>query len=539
MNASADSAGPGYDVFVSYAHADCAAVGALVAALRAGGLKVWFDESEIPAFAAIAQRIAQGLAQSKAFLAYYSKTYPTRRGCQYELMTAFVAAQAATRGLERLLVVNPESSDVHIQPINLHNTKYLSGPTTSEALTAGSAAISAHLSTLVGSFGPPAALTPPQWYPSRGIGSTRFVGRVEQMWEIHSRLNDDTAPFAASRDTAGVAQITGLGGVGKSLLAEEYALRFGAAYPGGIYWLRALGSDATGESSLARLEAARIDQYSVIGAQLQLLPGNSPADLEGQLRYHFQNRGKRGLWVVDDMPAGLPVDTLRSWFAPHPLLKTLFTTRSREYTAIAAEVALGVLPEDDAYALLTSRVKSSGAAEESAARATIQALGAHALALDVAAAALTNYEGTTSFQDFARELEIPDADSLELAANLADTLPNGHEKSIATTLLGAIRSASEPARDVLRLASLLAAAPIPEPLLIVIPAGPRGQSGPQGGWSEADASMKFRLAVMTCNVTRSLTDRKLASGWSTRSLRVSCATSLGESRAPRLSALPR
>ena len=39
------------------------------------------------------------------------------------------------------------------------------------------------------------------------------------------------------------AQVRGLGGIGKSLLAEEYALRFGAAYPGGIFWLRAYGND--------------------------------------------------------------------------------------------------------------------------------------------------------------------------------------------------------------------------------------------------------------------------------------------------------
>ena len=37
--------------------------------------------------------------------------------------------------------------------------------------------------------------------------------------------------------------MSGLGGVGKSLLAEEYALHFGAAYPGGVFWLRAYGND--------------------------------------------------------------------------------------------------------------------------------------------------------------------------------------------------------------------------------------------------------------------------------------------------------
>jgi hypothetical protein len=36
-----------------------------------------------------------------------------------------------------------------------------------------------------------------------------------------------------------MVQLTGLGGVGKRLLAIEYVRRFGAPDPGGIYWLRA------------------------------------------------------------------------------------------------------------------------------------------------------------------------------------------------------------------------------------------------------------------------------------------------------------
>ena len=37
----------------------------------------------------------------------------------------------------------------------------------------------------------------------------------------------------------GLVQVQGMGGIGKTLLADEYALRFSAAYPGGIFWLSA------------------------------------------------------------------------------------------------------------------------------------------------------------------------------------------------------------------------------------------------------------------------------------------------------------
>jgi hypothetical protein len=60
-----------------------------------------------------------------------------------------------------------------------------------------------------------------------------------------------------------------MGGVGKSLLAEEYALRFSAAYPGGIFWLRALGNDATRPALTPdQQEAVRSDEFRNVGIQL-------------------------------------------------------------------------------------------------------------------------------------------------------------------------------------------------------------------------------------------------------------------------------
>ena len=77
------------------------------------------------------------------------------------------------------------------------------------------------------------------------VGSTRFVGRLKEMWEVHSLLHaGDVAQITgAAAATGGIGQVQGLGGVGKSLLAEEYALHFGAAYPGGVFWVRAYGND--------------------------------------------------------------------------------------------------------------------------------------------------------------------------------------------------------------------------------------------------------------------------------------------------------
>src|SRR5262249_51137772 len=80
----------------------------------------------------------------------------------------------------------------------------------------------------------------------------------------------------------------------------------------------------------------------------------------------------------------------------------------------------------------------------------------------------------------------------DLAAELSASLPNGHEKNIAATLLHSVKRTREPARDLLRLASLLAAAPIPETMALVI-LGHASQMDPQ------PARTNFRLAAADVN----------------------------------------
>ena len=89
-------------------------------------------------------------------------------------------------------------------------------------------------------------LTRPHWFGSNmRLGSNRFVGRVADLWAIHSGLLKHNFAMITGSGT-GLVQVQGMGGIGKTLLAEEYALRFGAAYPGGVFWLRATSD--TGEA---------------------------------------------------------------------------------------------------------------------------------------------------------------------------------------------------------------------------------------------------------------------------------------------------
>jgi hypothetical protein len=235
-----------YDVFLSHAWVDGDRPQQVAEALRKAGVRVWFDAAEINDFISITRAVAQGLAQSKALLAYYSATYPLRRACQWELTAAFLAAQAEGDPRRRVLVVNPEKQADHVHPIELRDAKFRTLPShDGAALQELVQSIVKHVALLDGPLADINPLIAPHWYGTTPVGSTHFVGRMKEMWQVHSLLHaGDVAQVSnATAATGGIGRISGLGGVGKSLLAEEYALHFGSAYPGGVFWLRAHGND--------------------------------------------------------------------------------------------------------------------------------------------------------------------------------------------------------------------------------------------------------------------------------------------------------
>src|SRR5664280_1678944 len=456
-----------YDIFLSHAWKDGERPQHIADALTAAGLRVWFDADEIDDFASITHAVTEGLAKSKALLAYYSATYPLRRACQWELTAAFLAAQTEGAPRRRVLVINPESGADHIHPIELRDAKFRGAPNTDGEMQQLVQAIVKHVAQLSGPLADIHPLGAPNWYGMTPVGSTRFVGRLKEMWEVHSLLHaSDVAQITgAAAATGGIGQVQGLGGVGKSLLAEEYALHFGAAYPGGVFWLRAYGNDdAKAALGPEEREALRADQVRGMAERLGIdTHGLTAEQLEGALSRKIASEGKDCLW-----------------FAPHALARTLITTRSREYGALAKGIDLSVLTPDEAYQLLTSRRKPVGKDEEGQARELAKDLGYHALALDLTASALMSSVAAEPFSDFRAKLARPDKDALVLAETLADALPNGHEKSIAQTMLRSISGLGKEARehsnnrdaeaglDFLRLASVLAVAPIPASLVIAV-----------------------------------------------------------------------
>ena len=464
-----------YDIFFSYSHADKDEVMPICRALRAAGLDVWIDKTEVKDGASITRSLVEGLARSKVLLAYYSQNYPRSRACQWELTAAFLAAQHDGKGRpeRRIRIIKPKGVPVEIHPVELQDARYrsVSVPASPDEIRKMVESVKAHVDGIAGVFGEIRALKPPAWYGRRGVGYSRFVGRIPYLWQIHSALHaSEYSVITGAPAASSVDYVHGMGGVGKSLLAEEYARRFGAAFPGGVFWLSAFGNDdsKTGMGADER-EAERAGQIRQIASALGIqVDGRSPEEIEGSLLWELGKRGEPFLWVVDDLPSGMDEGTVQRWLAPHPLGKTLITTRSQEYDSLGLQVRLDVLLPDEAYELLTSRREPVGAEEEVSARRIVEDLGYHALAVDVAGAAIHASSVVLPFADFEKELasSASDDDVLEFAGELTGTLPHGHEASIASTFLKSIdRLESEEGLDFLRLASRLAVAPIPATLI--------------------------------------------------------------------------
>ncbi|MFF1307395.1 TIR domain-containing protein [Streptomyces sp. NPDC058307] len=307
-----------WDVFLSYSRSDVERVRPLARALRDGGLDVFTDETGVASFTGISDTIRRELARSKALLAFYSTGYPEREACQWELTTAYLAGLGEGDPRRRVMVVNPERGTGHIHPVELRDARHASPEDLAVLVTD----VRAHVAGISG----PMTLTEPRvrrWLLGAPRPRPEFLGRLSELWQVHSALHAHAAPLVTGRAAAHAVQIRGMAGIGKTLLAQEYALRFEAAYPGGVYWVNGEAYD---------------DSVRSLGAQ--------------DLFEYFDALGEPFLWVVDGVPAGRSTTgEIAATAAPHPLGHTLFTLRSRSYDGLGTPVDLGPLDASHARVL--------------------------------------------------------------------------------------------------------------------------------------------------------------------------------------------
>jgi TIR domain/Tetratricopeptide repeat/NB-ARC domain len=206
-----------------------------------------------------------------------------------------------------------------------------------------------------------------------GGSGPRLPGSVPRVWNIPARNPQFTGRdqmLVALREAltggerAVVQALQGMGGVGKTQLAAEYAWRFAGAYELG-WWVDAEQGGLIG------------DQLAALGIALGCVESGTRieavrAAVLGELR-------DRGRWLLVFDNAQVPED-LAGWLPGGG--HVLITSRERRWAQIAAPVEVDVLARDESVALLTGRV--NGLAEADAGRLAAE-LGDLPLALAQAA----------------------------------------------------------------------------------------------------------------------------------------------------------
>jgi Domain of unknown function (DUF4062)/Tetratricopeptide repeat/NB-ARC domain len=270
--------------------------------------------------------------------------------------------------------------------------------------------------------------------PARNPG---FTGRDGMLAAVRERL--------LAGDRAVVQALQGMGGVGKTQLAIEYAHRFADSYDV-AWWVNAEQAGLIG------------DQFAALGAALGCAePGAGTEAVRAAVLGELHQRG-RWLLVFDN--AETPAD-LAGWL-PGGSGHVLITSRERAWAEVAVPVEVDVLARAESVAILRDRVSRLSAADADRLAAE---LGDLPLAVAQAAGFMT-------------ETGMPAAEYLDLlatrAGKLLDQTPPGssYPRSLAavTRLAAGRLYAEDPAAaELASVCAFFAPEPVPDDLFTSAP----------------------------------------------------------------------
>lgn len=212
---------------------------------------------------------------------------------------------------------------------------------------------------------------------------TTFTGRAESLDRLDSILLADKP--AAVVQAAGRAAVQGLGGVGKTSLAAEYAYRFGNLYAG-VCWCPA----ETPTSLLKALATLAVELGATVTGD-----DNLETAAKAALRRLAEQRAT-WLLIYDNVTSPDEIKDL----LPLGGARVLITSRFSDWGNFASKVSLDVMSADEAVDFLERR---TGKKDESGARKLGETLGYLPLALDHAAAYCEQSDNT--FAMYAAKVE--------------------------------------------------------------------------------------------------------------------------------------
>jgi len=278
------------------------------------------------------------------------------------------------------------------------------------------AAALAHLEALpLDSPPPPAPLPTDSRMPY--ARNPMFVGREDDLRQLAVTLK--------AGDTAAIGQIaaaTGLGGIGKTQLAVEFAHRYGPYFAGGVFWIGMASAESV---------PAEIAQCGGLGG-LDLRPDFAALKLDEQVALvlaAWQSALPR-LLIFDNCedPA-----LLAQWRPPSGGSRVLITSRRAEWEPAlnVRALSLDILTRAESLALLRQFRPDAAEADLDAIAAE---LGDLPLALHLAGSYLAHYRRVVTPSSFLAELRGPKLlEHPALIGKGAEYSPTSHEHHVART----------------------------------------------------------------------------------------------------------
>jgi tetratricopeptide (TPR) repeat protein len=461
--------GTAISVFISYAHKDEALLEQLHTHLssltRPGSIVTWYDR-QIVAGSDWAGEIDAQIEQASIILLLVSADFIASRYCYEIEMTRALerhnAGQARVLPIIVRTVLWKDAPFARLQVLPTDARPITTWPDRDEAWTNVVIGIRQAIADL--SLQPESAARKalsPIWnipYPR----NTFFLGRDELLARLHAQLQTgQTTALSQPPQTGQVLAhsphaISGLGGIGKTQLASEYAYRYSHDYEA-VLWARA----ETREELTA--------SYSALATLLKL-PEQHAGDQEITIAAvkAWLHTHQKWLLILDNAD---DVTLLPAFLPPHPGGHILLTTRAYDMQRLATRLEVETLPTEQGALLLLRRaalLPSDGelaqapADEQRLARELTQELGGLPLALDQAGAYL---EATgTSLDDYQRIYQR----HRQTVLNERRSLVEDHPAPVATTWslsFERVEKKNPAAADLLRLCAYLVPDAIPETIL--------------------------------------------------------------------------
>jgi tetratricopeptide (TPR) repeat protein len=426
------------DVFVSYTAADQAWAEWIADQLEAAGHSTVLQAWDFRPGENFVLRMNQALEQAQRILAVLSPRYFSSAYATDEWTAALVRDR---HGQDRLLPVRIEPCElpplianrIYVDLVGLDEstaaTRLLAGLAQGRAKPPGKRPFPGQVRAASG-MGFPGRRPEVFGAPAR---NPNFTGRADQLKALRRTLRR-----RRTGTTVRVGAVHGLGGVGKTQLALEYAHRYSANYDL-VWWIP------------AEEPFAIPGRLALLARRLGLpdLPNQ-----EEQLQLLWDELGGRERWLLVYDNATQPRD-LAAYRPPAGDGDVLVTSRNPAWGGMAATLRMDVLSPDEAVTFLRARLgRSDPAAPELAA-----ALGYLPLALEQAAAYLEQIP--TSIADYLGLLRERAGELLRIGD------PTDYPHTVATTWalsLEQVRAEAPAAEDLLAVCAFLAPDDIPRAL---------------------------------------------------------------------------